>query len=412
MRSLSSAERMTSDAGFVGVVVLGMHRSGTSAIAGLFADVGYFVGLPEDVLGVNETQPGGHNENQRVIDLNDSLFESVGREWVDPPRDDELAGLLSRSDRVTRLIDDLLAEGGGAPLVLKDPRINALLPVWHAAIADRLMPVLTVRDPVEVAMSLSRRLEGALPLIPIPQALAIWEIYTVRTLQYLVGKQVLVAPYAQLFESVDVAHDLVGAASAALMPEMRDRLDLSHAGSRITDALYRNHARPTDHPVTLTLRQARLWDHLASLASGPQTLKVPVELLELPSPSQVTAEGVRELRNAARDRMREWELLVLERDKLTRKLHERNKLTTKLTMDIDRLTAQVTEFREEADTLRESLQAQAESLGAQLDASSAELRRLANVVETMKSSRSWRLTKPLREAKRLVLPRRRRSKIV
>lgn len=65
-----------------GILVLGMHRSGTSAIAGVLSKLGVDFGdsLLPGIAGVNDK---GFFEHTDVIDLNEDLLAHMERTWLD-----------------------------------------------------------------------------------------------------------------------------------------------------------------------------------------------------------------------------------------------------------------------------------------------------------------------------------------
>ena len=65
------------------IIVLGMHRSGTSAVSGMLAELGVFMGssLYAPQKGVNEK---GFFENSLLVDLNEKLLDSQLWSWDDP----------------------------------------------------------------------------------------------------------------------------------------------------------------------------------------------------------------------------------------------------------------------------------------------------------------------------------------
>ncbi|MDE4099387.1 sulfotransferase family protein [Phaeobacter gallaeciensis] len=142
------------------VVILGMHRSGTSALAGMLARLG--CDLPEAIMPPNEFNPKGFYESLKAYNLNDAILASGGSSWddwqafnpgwYDSPRLEEF---------LERGAEALQEEYGKSRLfVLKDPRICRLMPFWTRLFAEqKLQPVyvLTHRNPIEVAHSLETR---------------------------------------------------------------------------------------------------------------------------------------------------------------------------------------------------------------------------------------------------------------
>src|SRR5436190_23899119 len=61
--------------------VLGMHRSGTSAIAGTLAIVG--ATPPRTLMAANSGNARGYWESVRLVELNDESLASAGSHWSD-----------------------------------------------------------------------------------------------------------------------------------------------------------------------------------------------------------------------------------------------------------------------------------------------------------------------------------------
>src|SRR5687767_2432337 len=143
------------------LVVVGMHRSGTSATAGVLGLLGG--ALPKVLMpptpGSNDV---GFFEPSRIVEIHDELLAIAGSSWHDTSPLPE-AWFRSPAARAfsQRLKTTYLEEYGDAPLtVLKDPRVCRLLPVWREILASlnvTPMFVMPFRHPVEVAMSLARR---------------------------------------------------------------------------------------------------------------------------------------------------------------------------------------------------------------------------------------------------------------
>jgi len=150
------------------VVVLGMHRSGTSSVAGLLARLGVWPGPDADLMA-GPDNPKGHYESGRLHGACLRRLAAAGGDWKDPPRQAPPAAVDAFRRDVAALIAELDAR---RPWLIKEPRLCLL--------ARELLPLLrrpvfvhVVRDPHAVADSLAER-DG----LPRAEALALWEHYT------------------------------------------------------------------------------------------------------------------------------------------------------------------------------------------------------------------------------------------
>ena len=144
----------------IAIVVLGMHRSGTSALAGVLNILG--CDKPATVMDPNPFNELGYFESKRIYPLHSELLASAASRWddwqpinpgwFDSPRAEEFHD---------RAVETMQNEFGTSRLfVLKDPRISRLVPFWRGVLADiGVSPrfVLTLRNPLEVAASLAKR---------------------------------------------------------------------------------------------------------------------------------------------------------------------------------------------------------------------------------------------------------------
>jgi len=159
------------------LLVLGMHRSGTSALSGLLAAGG--ARLPRNLLAANEHNPRGFFESGRIAWVNGARLHAGGSAWDDPllypapnwpPAEDAHWRGLAR--------EAFADEFGEAPWpLMKDPRLSIVLPAWRPVFEDLgLQPgcVICVRNPAAVAASLVRR-DG----FSAEKALLLWTSYTV-----------------------------------------------------------------------------------------------------------------------------------------------------------------------------------------------------------------------------------------
>jgi hypothetical protein len=154
------------------ILVLGMHRSGTSVLARIVSFLG--ATLPRHLVPATPSNPTGHWEPARLVELHNQLLASLGTSWDDwraPAlkwRDGDPAAAIA--SKILPVFDE---EYGAAPLVvLKDPRVCRTLPVWLSVLEKagyRPSPIIMVRNPLEVAESLRER-DG----MSFEQAMLLW----------------------------------------------------------------------------------------------------------------------------------------------------------------------------------------------------------------------------------------------
>ena len=112
------------------LVVLGMHRSGTSALAGVLGHMG--ADLPKDLMAPTEINPKGFFESNRITGLNEELLASGKRRWFDfKGLSQDWYASPKAAEFAISAQEALEAEFGRSYLfALKDPRICRLLPFW------------------------------------------------------------------------------------------------------------------------------------------------------------------------------------------------------------------------------------------------------------------------------------------
>lgn len=163
------------------VVVLGMHRSGTSALARVLNLCGAVlpVKLKPPKLGVN---PKGFWEPEAVLDLNVRAMRQLGGDWT---RVD--FSLPSTGAFVDEFENDACAllqseYGDQQTILIKDPRICVLAPLWHRSLVAagyRPVYVVPIRNPLEVARSLHARGD-----MSVNEGLLLWLAYMKRVAEF------------------------------------------------------------------------------------------------------------------------------------------------------------------------------------------------------------------------------------
>lgn len=142
------------------ILVVGMHRSGTSAITGTMVQLG--LGAPLTLMPSNNENERGYWESLRISVLHDELLAAAGSSWRDWRAFDRtwhhsVCGNAFRT-RAKLLFGE---EFGEAELfAFKDPRLCRIIPFWVAAFEEmQIAPlvVIPIRSPLEVAQSLAKR---------------------------------------------------------------------------------------------------------------------------------------------------------------------------------------------------------------------------------------------------------------
>jgi len=141
-------------------VVIGMHRSGTSAMTRVLALCGAV--LPENLMAPHADNPAGYWEPKDLVDLNDKFLADLNSAWDDIfIYDPRLARELASAENCKLALESIFRNYGDAPtIVLKDPRISVLAPFWNDVLKQagyEPVYIIMVRHPWETAESLRVR---------------------------------------------------------------------------------------------------------------------------------------------------------------------------------------------------------------------------------------------------------------
>ena len=178
------------------ILILGTHRSGTSALTRVLSLRG--ASLPASLMHATSINPRGFFESRPIYRLHEEILHQLGSSWDDlaPIPDGWVQSGLGQ-DYVAKMVAIVQEEFQESPLfVVKDPRVCRLVPFWLAVLgqlnADPLF-VLPVRNPLEMAESL-RKAES----VDQQKALLIW-LNSILTAEYACrGFPRSIVEYAQL----------------------------------------------------------------------------------------------------------------------------------------------------------------------------------------------------------------------
>lgn len=187
-----NAMRGRRDAGAV-TFVLGMHRSGTSALTRVLSLLSFQ--LPEDLIPPTPgDNPTGFWEPAAVVAANERILAALGSHWIDSRR----PGWDRLEDAARHALEDeiagLAASWPAEWCAIKDPRLSVLLPIWRSALEPLGVPIraiLSLRHPTACAASLQAR--NGLPL----------EVGEVVWLRYLLEAEAATRTMPRAFVSYD-----------------------------------------------------------------------------------------------------------------------------------------------------------------------------------------------------------------
>lgn len=236
------------------ILVLGMHRSGTSAMAGLLHVLN--TRIEASFSPTCADNPLGYWEIESIVKLNNRILSCLGLAWNDINSINldllSLADAHSLREEAIRLLTkeykDLDSQQIAGPLILKDPRLTRLLPFWMPLLDELniiVHPIFMVRAPIEVAISLQARLgyddfkEAGIGSIP--YSLLLWLRYQLDAISccQTLGIRPSIVDFARLHENPHLCvNELSGLMPSAFIGVTPDLLD--KAALFIQSDLYRN----------------------------------------------------------------------------------------------------------------------------------------------------------------------------
>jgi len=139
--------------------ILGMHRSGTSALGGVLNILGLDFG--SELMPADEGNPKGYYENMAIYSLNEKILMENNSSWDDYAFDIHSIPEISFDRYVIEAQEILKNEFEYVEnFAIKDPRNCMLFPIWEKACKNlhiKIKVIIPLRNPLEVAKSLKKR---------------------------------------------------------------------------------------------------------------------------------------------------------------------------------------------------------------------------------------------------------------
>lgn len=375
------------------VMVLGMHRSGTSAITKGLQTLG--VSLSENLLEGSEANKKGYWEDLDVLAINEKLLHYAGLEWYSPVtfpieklEDPYCQALI---DEAVCLLKKKVSEH---PLWgFKDPRSSRLLPFWlHVFKQAKITPkfILSIRNPLDVALSLKKRDE-----LEYAHSNYLWLLHILPNISTLTEFDYAIVDFSSLLDNPTkcmqhVAKSLKLTINEQFLSEFSDAyLDssLCHSSSKLSDLIASEHASD----LLVNTYKTLLSDSLDTQIDDGRSLNDTFV--------KFTDEFV------ANQSLLSTELLNSSYPSFFRLLHEKNKIVHEqnlLTMSFNELQNDNQSLLAKIVDLESENQSKINQIEERLGLVSTELTSAHTQLNLLYQSTSWKLTIPLRAIKRVI----------
>ena len=156
------------------IIILGMHRSGTSCLAGSLEASGLFLGK---VSNENRFNKKGNKENDLIMKLNDSILKFSGGTWNHPPT--AIRWSKEHETQALEYYKNNIEKNNINTWGFKDPRTLITLDFWINLYPEATF-VGTIRNPHDVAISLNNRN----PNYSYNEGIELWYQYNKRLLNF------------------------------------------------------------------------------------------------------------------------------------------------------------------------------------------------------------------------------------
>ncbi len=278
------------------VVILGMHRSGTSLLANFVHAIG--VDFGQDLIPADEWNAAGYWESMKIYETHEKILKELNCNWHNPPlsfpanwwQKPEIQELRGR------LLGFVRSECKRTENIwgFKDARTAILLPMWQGIFDElQLEPhyILAVRHPGSVAASLSRPYG-----LSSSQAQALWLKTNLDALSYTRNRLRAVVDYDRWFDSgLQQAMTLIKSLN---LSQSIGKQQIANAVNDIIQPALRHHSSKQDAICSPTVAE-----FYSLLRQTTIDGKVHDEILAVAE----TFEKVKDLLNI-------WDGLVVERD--------------------------------------------------------------------------------------------------
>ncbi|WDF51526.1 hypothetical protein PQ460_03410 [Paenibacillus sp. KACC 21273] len=226
------------------ICILGMHRSGTSAIARSINLLGVYLGESENLLSAQEDNPHGFWEHLNIIDIQNRILWELGVSWDTPVPLEELwwkkPEMIPFRNEIKQFINQqMISQNLWA---WKDPRTCLLLPLWLDILQEldvEVNFVISIRNPLDIANSLLKRNN-----IPIQKSLGIWMNYMISVARWTADSKCILVSYDEFLD--DWHHQLFNLSQQLNLPWPENELELKEKMQKFINPQFRHSYSSSD----------------------------------------------------------------------------------------------------------------------------------------------------------------------
>ena len=377
------------------IIVLGMHRSGTSAITRalqvLDIDLGDNLMLPQS----DNIQ--GFWEDMEINSLNIELLKILDKDWHHlTPITDHDVNKLRDEGYFVRAINMLRNKfSKSSDFGIKDPRLTKLLPFWKHVFTHfegKIKFILAIRNPLSVVKSLEARNN-----FDHVKSYLLWLDHMLASLTHSSGYPCLIMNYDRLM--LNPEDEIRRLADFLALSINNDKLN-DYLTNFLDTNLQHHSYQPNDLQLDTSCPKLvhEVYSALEKIASNEQELediRTP-ELLErwlgefdlllpiLRSNDRLDNQ-LKELDNQLKEKDLEISNLIVQKNLADEEITRNNSIIAKLNKNLDNLSNEINRYREWKAELERQLNEEQE--------------KIAQIYQ----STSWKVSLPVREAKRWLI---------
>ncbi len=173
-----------------------MHRSGTSLLANIVAELGVYLGKDHEFLPPSSSNVFGFYELDRFKELNDKIINEFNGNWLNTVKVDKDKVPSEFIKEAKSIINGLSMK---SPVIgFKDPRLAMTIDFWNN-LSEGNGYIYIFRNPISTAKSLSK-----VHNMNMDHAFKLWREYNEAILRFLKGKRYLLIRYEDILSQPEI----------------------------------------------------------------------------------------------------------------------------------------------------------------------------------------------------------------